>query len=309
MAVPVDYPIALDDLTIPFIPDTFLWVMSMKRESISLGACVAILCLLVLPSGGMGQQDHWRKADEGLHWAEFGGGGKSERPDSGITVVKIDPRFYELRLLSASEHGKVRSTVKEWCRKQNLIAGINAGMYQQDGLTNVGYMRNFSHVNHSRLNRTYKAVLAFNRTDSSVPEVQIIDLTCQNFELLKNKYQSFIQNIRMVGCRQENVWTRQDRAWSIAALGMDRSGNALFIFSEPAYPVHDFINILLSLPIAIQSAMYLEGGPEASLFFSAGGASFERIGMHDSHVEDDRSRASARPVPNILGITKRLQSR
>ena len=54
-----------------------------------------------------------------------------------------------------------------------------------DGVTNVGYMKNFSHVNSPRLGTNYNAVLAFNRVDATVPDVQIIDLKCQDFGRLK----------------------------------------------------------------------------------------------------------------------------
>ena len=161
----------------------------------------------------------------------------------------------------------MRMTAKDWCLKYNLISAINAGMYQEDGLRNVGYMKNFSHINNPRLSSTYKAVLAFNRTDAVVPEIQIIDLKCQAFEELRQKYQTFVQSIRMVSCQQENVWTKQDKIWSLAVLGMDKGGNVLFIFSEALYSGFDFINVLLSLPISIYNAMYLEGGSEASLYF------------------------------------------
>ena len=279
----------------------------MKRVAFFRGVILTVLCVLLLPSRGFCEYDRWRKVDEGLFRADFGSGSGSGLADSGIVIVKIDPRLYAFRLLSASEQGKTRLTVTEWCKKHNLISGINAGMYQEDRLTNVGYMKNFSHINNSRLSRTYKAVLSFNRSDPSVPEVQIIDLVCQDFEHLKNRYQSFIQNIRMISCHQENVWTKQDKAWSIAAFGMDKAGNGLFIFSEAPYSGHDFINILLSLPISIHNAMYLEGGPEASLYFSAGGVTFEKIGMHKTAVEEDKTRASARPVPSIIGITKKVK--
>jgi hypothetical protein len=281
---------------------------AMKRKILSFGILLVGLYLFSPPSIGAGDVDRWKKAEEGLCWAEFGAAGVKPEPGrSGVIVVRMDPRFYELKLLSSSEYGKTRLTVREWCQKQNLVCGINAGMYQQDGLSNVGYMKNFSHLNNSRLNRGYKAVLAFNRTDPSVPEVQIIDLVCQEFEPLKSKYQSFVQNIRMIGCRQENVWKKQERAWSIAAFGTDKAGNGLFIFSEPPYSGHDFVNLLLSLPLSIDHAMYLEGGPEASLYFSAGGITFETIGMHETSIEENRTRASARPVPNIIGLARKLK--
>ncbi|HSB06763.1 MAG TPA: phosphodiester glycosidase family protein, partial [Thermodesulfobacteriota bacterium] len=227
--------------------------------------------------------------------------------DSKITIVKIDPKFYSFKLLSATEHGKNRLTVKDWCLKHNLISAINAGMYQEDGLRSVGYMKNFSHINNPRLNNTYKAVLAFNRTDFAVPEIQIIDLKCQAFEELKPKYQTFVQNIRMVSCQQENVWTKQDRMWSLAVLGMDKNGNVLFIFSETPYSGYEFINVLLSLPISIYNAMYLEGGSDASLYFSSNGVELDKAGTNGSGLNDSLVSGIARAIPNVIGITRKTK--
>jgi uncharacterized protein YigE (DUF2233 family) len=276
---------------------------SMKRMPFFL----AILWVLLISSNAYSQNNPWKKVDEGLFWAEFYPFQKSPAKDSKITIVKIDPRSYSFKLLCASDLGKTRMTAKDWCLKHNLISSINAGMYQEDGLRNVGYMKNFGHINNPRLSSSYKAVLAFNRTDAAVPEIQIIDLRCQAFEELKPKYQTFAQSIRMVSCQQENVWAKQDNMWSLAVLGMDKNGNALFIFSEAPYSVHDFINVLLSLPISLYNAMYLEGGAEASLYFSLNGVELDKVGNNGSGLNDSLVRGVVRAIPNVLGIIKKTK--
>ena len=276
---------------------------SMKRMPFFL----AILWVLLISSNAYSQNDPWKKVEEGLYWAEIYPSQKSLVKDSKITIVKINPRFYSFKLLCASDLGKTRMTAKDWCLKHNLISAINAGMYQEDGLRSVGYMKNFSHINNPRLSSSYKAVLAFNRTDAAVPEIQIIDLRCQAFEELKPKYQTFVQSIRMVSCQQENVWAKQDNMWSLAVLGMDKNGNGLFIFSESPYSVHDFINVLLSLPISLYNAMYLEGGAEASLYFSLNGVELDKVGNNGSGLNDSLVRGVVRAIPNVLGITKRAK--
>ena len=276
---------------------------SMKRMPFFL----AILWVLLISSNAYSQNDPWKKVDEGLFWAELYPSQKSPVKDSKITIIKINPKFYSFKLLCASDLGKTRMTAKDWSLKHNLISSINAGMYQEDGLKNVGYMKNFSHINNPRLSSSYKAVLAFNRTDSAVPEIQIIDLRCQTFEELKPKYQTFVQSIRMVSCQQENVWAKQDNMWSLAVLGMDKNGNALFIFSESPYSVHDFINVLLSLPISLYNAMYLEGGAEASLYFSLNGVDLDKVGNNGSGLNDSLVRGVVRAIPNVLGIIKKTK--
>lgn len=265
----------------------------------------AIFWIAIQPSNVVSQKDPWKKVDEGLLVAEFDSPKRSPVKDSKIVIVKIDPKFYSFKLLCASEHGKIRLTARDWCQRHHLISAMNAGMYQKDGITNVGYMKNFAHVNNPRLNNTYKAVLAFNRTDLTSPEIQVIDLKCQDFEAWKPKYQTFVQNIRMLSCQQENVWAKQDKVSSIAALGMDKSENPLFIFADGPHSGHDLINILLSIPVSIYNAMYLEGGPEASLYFSTNGVELDKVGMFDTGLSESPVRPGARPIPNVIGIVRK----
>lgn len=93
----------------------------------------------------------------------------------------------------------------------------------------------------------------------------------------------------------------------MTTFGMDKGGNALFIFTESAYSVHDFINILLSLPISLYNATYLEGGPEATFYFSANGVEFEKIGSYDTGLNENDFLKIARPIPNVIGIVKKIR--
>jgi hypothetical protein len=281
----------------------------MKKFSFSLGRIIVLLGVVagtaLSPLVSICQESHWRKVDQGLQVGEFDSLMKSNAQDSQITIIKIDPKLYSFRLLCASEHGRTKMTARKWCEKFNLMAAINAGMYQKDGFTNVGFMKNYSHINNPKLNNIYKAVLAFNPSEFKIQEIQIIDLKCQDFESIGSKYQTFIQNIRMISCRQENVWAKTDQLWGMAVFGIDKSGNALFIFTEAPYSGHDLANVLLSLPLSIFNALYLEGGFEANLFFSWNGVELERVGTRETGLQEDSPRAVPRPIPNVIGITKK----
>ena len=275
----------------------------MNRVTASL-AVIAISLWMCPPWCIPADRGLWKRVDEGLFVGEFDPPQKQAGRESKITVVKIDPKSYSFKLLCASELGKLRRPPKAWCQDYNLISAINAGMYQKDGITNVGYMKNFDHLNNPRIANTYKAVLAFNRVESAIPPIRIIDLGCEDFQTLRDRYQTLIQGIRMISCQQENVWSQQDKAFGMAVLGIDKGGNVLFILSEAPHSGYDFINILLSLPLSIYNAMYLEGGREANLYFSAKNLQFERMGRHATDSEGDKI-AIAWPVPNVIGIVKK----
>ena len=219
-------------------------------------------------------------------------------------VIKIDPEFYSFGLLCASEHGKKHLTAKEWCQANKLVAAVNAGMFQSDGLTNVGYMKNFGHVNNHKFN-DYKTILAFNPLDASIPQIKMIDRQCQDFEELRKNYNTLIQNPRMINCHQKNAWGQQKKIWSTVGLGIDKTGHVLFLFTRSPFSVHDFINILLSLPLSISTSMYLEGGPEASLYLSVNGEEIERFGSYETGFNEDDNNSHAWPIPNVIGIVKK----
>jgi len=262
-----------------------------------------LLVILIDNACSEGESSPWREVESGLLIGEFEPRQRLGLDDANakILVVKIDPEKYSFKLMSASQNGGKKMTVREWCEKNGLVAAFNAGMYQEDGVTSVGYMRNFKHINNSRVNKN-NAVLAFNPAVADVPE---IDRDCQDFENLKGKYHTFVQSIRMVSCEQQNVWSPQATGWSTLAIGMDKNNKVLIIFSEQQYCVHDLIEILLSLPISLYNAMYLEGGPQASLYLSTKNTTIEKHGVWEGGPDSHSPIQMSRPVPNVIGIVKK----
>lgn len=254
--------------------------------------CFCGFCSSLLPRSKRSVAATWRR----FFLGEFIARNASDGTPLEISILKIDPAKYSFKLLCASEHKGEKLTVRGWALKFGLIAAINAGMYQTDELTSVGYMKNFNHVNNPRVNG-YKAVLAFNRIDRSVPAIQIIDRQCQDFAGLRSKYQTLFQGIRMISCDGKNVWKQQADKWSTAAVGIDQDGHALFIFCQTPASVHDLINVLLALPISIHNAMYLEGGPPASFYLAEDGADLKLQGSNSFDLTG--------PVPNVLGVAAR----
>ena len=242
----------------------------------------------------------WKEADEGLLVAEFES--VFDNNPYEITLVKVNPERYSFQLQCATQHGKESFTVKEWALRYQMVAAVNAGMFQENGLTSVGFMKNFAHVNNPRLNNA-NTILAFNRVDENVPEIQLVDCECQDFNYLRQKYQSFVQSIRMISCSHQNVWSQQDTKWSTLAVAMDTQGNILFLFNRTPLSVHDFIEILLSLPLSLKSAMYLEGGPQASLYLSTSRMTLERYGVRGGLEKNPLPFPLT--IPNVIGISKK----
>lgn len=301
------------DLSTPFPSSPESPVPGPCRPAVvSVAFCLWRCFLLILtlcaswPSSSATAEENapWHRIDRGMEIAEFPIPRRYPPDDARITVLRIDPDECSFVLLSASEEDNERKTISQWAKEHQLLAAINAGMFLPDGITSVGYMKNFKHVNNAHVSR-HNAVLAFNPTNSDLPDIQIIDRECQDFSTLKRQYQTMIQSIRMISCKRENVWKQQDSRWNTAAVALDEDGNVLFLFSPPSISVHDFADMLLELPIAVSVTMYMEGGPQASFFVSSGDFHLEKHGHLDTGFEGELGLQVAFPIPNVVGVVRR----
>ncbi|MBU1701766.1 MAG: phosphodiester glycosidase family protein [Candidatus Eisenbacteria bacterium] len=246
----------------------------------------------------------WRWLEPGLELGCYNAPGAegSRKPD--IHILRIDPDHFDFVLLNSSAPGQgKRFTAKEWCRKENLVAATNTSMYQEDCRTSVSYMRSPVHTNNSYISKD-KAILAFDRRDSALPKVCIIDRDCDDFHYMKELYGTLIQSIRMISCQGNNVWEKQQKKWSAAIIGIDKNGRVLFIHVRKPFPMHDLINILMELPLDLKNAMYVEGGPESQLFVQAGDIECEFMGSYETGFLESDANFSAWPIPNVVGIRR-----
>ncbi len=248
----------------------------------------------------------WHKVDDGLMYAFFDAAQKTPIGDSKIIVIKIDPHKYEFKLLSAKELKTDPKTIREWAEQFGLITAVNAGMFQADYKTNVGFMKNYNYYNNPRVHPRYHSVFACEPVDTvKNPRAKIFDSDEVEMKDIRSRYQVVIQNLRLVKRPGINRWQQQNKRWSEVALGEDVDGNILFIFSRSPYSMHDFNGMLLKLPIHLVSAQHLEGGPEASLYLKHGETELVRVGSFETDFNQNDSNKSMWPLPNVLGIVKR----
>ena len=226
----------------------------------------------------------------------------AEIGDSVIRVLRVDPQYFQIKLLNASAtDSKENLTAKQWSRRYGLIAAINASMYQADYLTSVSFMRTQGHVNNGHLSKDM-SILAFDPLSDDVPAVKIIDRECDDFDRWKGKYGSFVQSIRMISCIGRNVWQQQPKKYSTAAIAIDHDGRLLMIHVGSLYSTHDLVNILRELPLNIDRAMYAEGGPQAQLHVRYGSKVYNFAGGYEMNFIEGDGAVLYRPVPNVIGI-------
>jgi len=246
--------------------------------------------------------NEWLKLAPGLDLGVFVGSEKTVRGDSKIRILRIDPQYYEFRLLNVSAiKNQELLSAKDWARRYGLVAAINPSMYQENNSSSVSLQRFRGHVNHSRLSKD-RTLFAFDSLTPSVPKAQIIDRDCQDLQALDKEYGGMIQSIRMISCNRENVWEPQDKVWSATVIGSDEKGRILFIHVRTPFTMHGLVDMLLELPIGLQRAMYTEGGPEAQLYLDAGGHEFEFVGKYTDSEGNIGENGFAWPIPNVLGV-------
>jgi hypothetical protein len=263
------------------------------------------LLLLILIFTGFGQDSIWTKIDIGLHVAELRAKKVSIAGNSRITMIRVNPRYYNLMLLTASELGEENMSVKEWTNNYDLICAINAGMFQTDFKSNVGYMKNFQHMNNSKINSEYFSVAAFNPVDQEHPSFRIFDSDETDVYQIINSYHTVIQNLRLIKRPGINRWKKQNRMWSEAALGEDQMGNILFIFSRSPYSMYELNTSLISLSLNVVCAQHLEGGPEASLYLNHNGIEIQRVGSFETGFNENDNNDEYWNIPNVIGLKKK----
>jgi exopolysaccharide biosynthesis protein len=278
-----------------------------KLQNSLIGILAVMVCFA--PSTGMSEdkkQTQWKQISKGLEYGVFKAPKKSYVGDSRIRVLRIDPKEYTFHLRNASspKEGELMS-VRQWAKKHNFVAAINASMYQKDRLTSISLMKSKSHTNNPSLSR-HKTVLAFTpKKEDFTPAALIIDRECEKFKEKKSRYKSFVQSIRMVSCQGKNVWKPSKQSWSTAAIANDKNGNILFIHVRSPYSTHELINILLELPLNIRTAMYVEGGQQAQMYVKGDDREYILLGRYRSQFTGNSIANFGWPVPNVIGIKKR----
>ena len=275
-------------------------------------AAVCIALLLIALSSSQASRPaaaDWKSLAPGLELGWIVATSKSTVGDSRIAVVRIDPALWELELGGRSKTGEAAGySAREWARIHGLAVAINAGMFGSDYTTHVGYMEYRGHVNSHGING-YQSVAAFDpRNPENDARFRIFDLDAPGItiETIRRDYASVVQNLRLVKRPGVNRWSKQDKKWSEAALGEDTEGRILFVFSRSPFSMHTMNSELLSAGIGLVALQHLEGGPEAQLYLHVGDVELELTGSYESSYEESDENTIAWPIPNVLGVTKRV---
>jgi hypothetical protein len=254
----------------------------------------------------VGQADEqWKSLIIGVEYGTLQVKPLPEIGDGIIHIVRIDPAKAKLKLFLASEQDHKSRTTAQWSNEFNLVSAINAGMYQKDLITNVGYLRNGSHIQNKRWNSQYKSALAFDPKTDGIPPAILIDLDEPDAIKSLSDYKAVVQNLRLLKGSGVNVWASQDKKWSEAAIGMDGDGRVLFLFCRSPLAMRAFNEVINSSGLGVIRMMHMEGGPLAGLSIRTPVITLDVAGIHETMLQADDANQAQWPIPNIIGVLTR----
>lgn len=270
---------------------------------------IFLLCLLT--GGNVQSQDKWIKdipwtnLAEGLQYVELDAPEKSVVNDFKLTILKIDISKFDFEFLTASEHGKRMRTAEEWATEFDKTIIINAGMYSYNKMhSNKGYLKNYNHLNNPVKSGYYNGILAMHPKDKKKPAFDIIDITYQDWDKVKTQYHSLCQGMRMIGEKGEGMEfaKRPNQSCSMILTATDEQGNMYIVYTRSPYTHRAMIGFLRGMPFDIRTTVYLEGGPEASLYINTGDTVIAKFGSYVSNTCDNDDNDHFWKIPNVISL-------
>ncbi len=264
-----------------------------RRIILLLSAATVLSAVLAIAAAATTPRDRaWRELAPGLDLGRFSSRNQAPDGDGDVVVLRVDPARWDLGYHTAADHGGQNRNVRAWADELDLAAAINAGMYQEDRRSHVGFLQIGGRVRNGTPNDYLSAAACGPRRRGDSP-FRIFDLDVTPLDSVRVRYQTVVQNLRLIKRSRDNRWTTRDRGWAEAALGEDSRGRPLLIFCQSALSMHDLNETLLALPLDLVCAQHLEGNLPAQLHLNTGGTT---LTLPTGDVP---------PIPNVLGVKPR----
>lgn len=260
--------------------------------------------LYVRPKDTMEFVVKWQELAHGVSFCETDAPLRSIKGDSKITILKINPSYVEFELATTTAMDSVRRPVNFWADTLNFNIVFNAGMYDlARPLISRGLLKNGEHTNQRILKEGWNTVLALNPIDSkNSKNAKIFDLQCNSFDQFSRSYSGLIQGIRMLDCEGNTMLWKKSQYCSMLVCAQDKEDNLYLIFTRSPYSHNQMIRFMKQFPTPLHSAIYMEGGPETSLYVHIGDFCMQKVGSYVSGTYPKDSNAVYWGLPNVVGI-------
>ncbi|MFO0724208.1 MAG: phosphodiester glycosidase family protein [Myxococcota bacterium] len=252
----------------------------------------------------------WTTLGKGLEYAAIPA--RSGTSDRGLLeVVRVDAQAAHLQLYASKAQHTPNLTAAAWAdriRDQTedappAVVVINAGMFARDQQTHVGMMACGKETHGTAWHKRYASVLVFDPKEpeeDARPTATVLDLDAPGAKAEVARYKNVVQNLRLIRGRGEGVWSDSSRRWSEAAIGEDRQGRLLLMFTREGHSMPAF-NARILRELGVVRAQHLEGGPEASLSIRSRALNVDRAGTFETNFFQGDNRAQW-ALPNVLAV-------
>lgn len=269
-----------------------------------LGILFAFLCGPLF-----GQSLAWEPVTEGIRYCEIPCPILSETGENRLCLLELIPEKLEFELVCASENREEPKTVQEWSESRGFVLAFNASMYKLDQpLRSRGFLKNKNHHNQAHFHPDYRGVLAFQALDSLQKPAGLFDLECRSWDSLRQQYHCLAQGLRMLDCQSKPLsWNKKKQRCSMMLMAQDSLGKLFLVFCRSPFSHNQMISFLKDLPLGLRHALYLEGGPETSLFLHSGNFRLEKVGSYVSDSYETDANDHFWKLPNVIGVKPRQQ--
>ena len=214
-----------------------------------------------------------------------------------IDVVRGDLSRYHLRVLGGTGAAK---PAPAWRSDNKLVAVTNAGMFHASGAP-VGLIvdRGTARGND---NHKMSGYLAWDPVAAGDAPAIVAGRDCAGFDLadLRKRYRSLVQSYRLLGCDGAALPWSDAKRYSAAAIGVDRHGAAVFLHARGAATMTELAAAIAGHDLA--GALFLEGGPEASLVVRGTDGELSVMGSYETGFTENDDNHEFWALPNVIGL-------
>jgi hypothetical protein len=251
---------------------------------------------------------NWITLTEGMEYREIPAPVKSFIGDSKLSILRMDPALFRFDLFAASQYDSIPRTLHSWADTFGLLVAFNSGMYSlQKPLQSRAYLKTGHHVNNGQLLEDFNLMLALGpKPKSNRSNIEVLDLTCSDWEQEQKNFSGFAQGLRMIDCNATPMnWQKNIQSCSMLVAAEDEKGWFYLVFTRSPYTHNQMIAFLKQMPGGLHDAIYLEGGPETSLLIDVNGHCIKKVGSWVSDTWESNANKHFWPLPNIIGVSKK----
>lgn len=249
---------------------------------------------------------NWTSLTKGMEYREMTAPIKSSIGDSKISILRMERGLFDFNIFSATKFDSIPRDLHNWADTFDLNVVFNAGMYNlSKPLKSRAYLKTDGHINNGTVIENFNLMLAMSPTVKKRDNVEILDLTCENFNEMNHEFNSYAQGLRMIDCNGSPMfWKKKIQSCSMLIAAEGEDGKFYLIFCRSPYTHNQMIQFMVDMPYGLHNAIYLEGGPETSLLIDVNGHCIEKVGSWVSTTWERDDNNHFWRLPNVVGVKK-----